>query len=500
MGLRYERNRHLGVLLQPQALRFKVKQAYRVEASALSVKPFDNIVEETVTVARRGHRKMQRVFVLDTDRNPLMPCHPARARALLKSGRASVYRRFPFTIIMHDRTLEKSEVQDVQIKIDPGSKTTGIALVANSKVVWGAEITHRGQAIRQKLADRRAARRGRRNRKTRYRPARFDNRTKPKGWLPPSLRSRIDNVMVWVTRLSGYAPVASISMELVRFDTQIMQNGKISGVEYQQGELAGYEVREYLLEKWGRKCAYCGAKDVPMEVEHIVPRSRGGSNRISNLTLACNACNQAKGSQTAFEYGYPQVQAQAKQPLRDAATVNASRWALWRKLSEIGLPLETGTGGRTKYNRVRQGYPKAHWIDAACVGVSGETVCIDPRINALSIKAVGRGRRQMCLMDRYGFPRTKPKAVKRVRGFQTGDMVKAVLSDGKKAGVYVGRVAVRAIGSFCITGQADGISWKHCRLLHHADGYEYSTLSAPGGAGSYPSPRLKAGVSRSIRP
>jgi hypothetical protein len=417
---------------------------------------------------------------------------------LLSSGRASVYRRFPFTIILHDRTLEESEVQDVQIKIDPGSKTTGVALVANSKVVWGAEIAHRGQAVRQKLADRRAIRSGRRHRKTRYRPARFDNRSKPKGWLPPSLRSRIDNVMAWVSRLSGYAPVASISMEIVKFDMQAMENGEIIGVEYQQGELAGYEVREYLLEKWGRKCAYCGAKDIPLEVEHIVPKSRGGSNRVSNLALACNACNQTKGNQTAAEYGHPQVQAQAKQPLKDAAAVNASRWALWRKLSEIGLPLETGTGGRTKYNRVRQGYPKVHWIDAACVGISGEAVHIDPRTNVLSIKAVGRGRRQMCAMNKYGFPRTKPKSAKRVHGFQTGDMVKAIVPSGKNAGTYVGRVAVRANGRFCITGQADGISWRHFRLLHQADGYEYSTLSAPVGAGSYPSPCLKAGVSRSI--
>lgn len=417
---------------------------------------------------------MQRVFVLDTDRNPLMPCHPARARELLRGGQASVYRRFPFTIILHDRTLEESEVQPIQVKIDPGSKTTGVALVTGDQVVWGAEITHRGEAVRQKLADRRSIRSGRRHRKTRYRPARFDNRRRPEGWLPPSLRSRIDNVMVWVGRLAGYAPVSSISMELVRFDTQIMQDAEISGVEYQQGELAGYEVREYLLEKWGRKCAYCGVKDVPLEIEHIIPKSRGGSNRISNLTLACNKCNQTKGSQTAAEYGHPQVQAQAKKSLKDVAAVNSSRWALWRRLSEIGLPLETGTGGRTKYNRTRHGYPKAHWIDAACVGVSGGNVRLDPKTQVLRIKATGRGSRQMCLNDKYGFPRTKPKLTKRVHGFQTGDMVKATVPTGKNAGSYVGRIAIRATGKFRITGQVDGVSWKYCRQLQRADGYEYN--------------------------
>lgn len=417
---------------------------------------------------------MQRVFVLDTNRNPLMPCHSARARELLKRGRASVYRRFPFTIILHDRTLEESAVQDVQVKIDPGSKTTGVALVANSEAVWGAEITHRGEAIRQKLADRRAVRSSRRHRKTRYRPARFSNRAKPKGWLPPSLRSRIDNIMTWAGKLSGCAPVASISMELVRFDTQIMQDAEISGVEYQQGELVGYEVREYLLEKWGRKCAYCGVKDVSLEVEHIVPRSRGGSNRVSNLALACNTCNQQKGNQTAADYGHPNVQAQAKQPLKDAAAVNASRWALWRKLSEIGLPLETGTGGRTKYNRTKQNYPKAHWIDAACVGISGETVCIDPKTSVISIRAVGRGQRQMCMMNKYGFPRARAKQFKRVHGFQTGDMVRAIVPTGKNAGTYSGRVAIRSNGDFRV-GSTDHINCRFCQSLHRADGYEYSS-------------------------
>lgn len=416
---------------------------------------------------------MQRAFVLDTDCNPLMPCHPARARELLKSRQASVYRRFPFTIILHDRTLDASEVQPVQVKIDPGSKTTGVALVAGDQVVWGAEITHRGEAIRQKLTDRRSIRSGRRHRKTRYRPARFDNRRRPEGWLPPSLRSRIDNVMVWVDRLAGYAPVSSISMELVRFDTQIMQDAEISGVEYQQGELAGYEVREYLLEKWGRKCAYCGVKDVPLEIEHITPKSRGGNNRVSNLTLACNKCNQTKGSQTAAEYGHPQVQAQAKKPLKDAAAVNASRWALWRRLSEIGLPMETGTGGRTKYNRSRQGYPKAHWIDAACVGVSGGNVRLDPKTQVLRIKATGRGSRQMCATDKYGFPKRHRGNEKRYLGYQTGDVVRAAVPVGKYAGKYLGRITIRRKPQFTLNGF--NVHPKYLCLVQRADGYEYNS-------------------------
>jgi 5-methylcytosine-specific restriction endonuclease McrA len=168
------------------------------------------------------------------------------------------------------------------------------------------------------------------------------------GWLPPSLESRVANLQTWERRLAWFAPVESISMELVKFDTQALQNPEISGVEYQQGELMGYEIREYLLEKWGRKCAYCGRTEVPLEVEHIVPKSRGGSNRVSNLTLSCHKCNREKGSRTAKEFGHPEIQAVARQPLKDAAAVNTTRWELWRRLSESGLPVHCGTGGQNQ--------------------------------------------------------------------------------------------------------------------------------------------------------
>jgi 5-methylcytosine-specific restriction endonuclease McrA len=433
------------------------------------------------------------VFVLDTNKHPQDPCHPAEARKLLRDGHAAVNRRFPFTIILKVAK-PNTEPAPIQLKLDPGSKATGIALVQNNRVIFAAELTHRGQAIRNALEKRRAIRRGRRARKTRYRQPRFNNRTRPKGWLAPSLKSRVDNIQTWFTKLLKIANITTISMELVRFDTQLLENAEISGVEYQQGELAGYEVREYLLEKFNRTCAYCGAKETPLEIEHITPRARGGSNRISNLALACHTCNQTKGSQTAAEFGHPEVQAKARQPLKDAAAVNATRWAIWRMLSATGLPIEAGTGGRTKFNRTTQGYPKAHWIDAACVGESGSGITLDPTLQALDIKAMGRGTRQMCRMDQYGFPRTTAKTAKRVNGFQTGDMVQAIVPTGKQAGTHNGRVVVRAKGSFRV-GKTDGIAHRHCRLIQRVDGYNYTNVS-PSKAISYPSPCLKAGVSR----
>ncbi len=421
---------------------------------------------------------MQRVFVLDKTKNPLMPCNSARARQLLKIGKAAVFRRHPFTIILKDR--EGGETQPVQFKLDPGSKTTGIAVVAEFKqglyCVWAGELNHRGQQIRDALLSRKQLRRGRRTRKLRYRQARFNNRTHPKGWLAPSLMSRVYNTQTWIRRLMRYAPVTHLAMELVKFNTQAMVNPEISGVEYQQGELWGYEVREYLLEKFGRRCVYCGAKDVPLEVEHIIPKSRGGSNRVSNLALACRPCNQEKGNQTADEFGHPNVQKLAKIPLKDASAVNATRWKLYETLQQFCLPIEIGTGGRTKYNRALQDYPKTHWLDAMCVGESGQSVYVSPNHQPLLIKAVGRGNRQMTKPDKYGFPRATRQCQKMYFGFQTGDMVKAVVTSGKKEGVYIGKVAVRANGYFNITTVTETIQGIHHRFFksfHKSDGYGY---------------------------
>ncbi len=417
---------------------------------------------------------MQRAFVLSSDRKPLDPCHPARARKLLKAGKAAVFRRYPFTVILKERTEAESITHGHRIKLDPGSKTTGLAVVqeGTNRVVWAAELTHRGQQIRNALLSRRQLRRSRRSRKTRYRKARFLNRRKLDGWLPPSLQSRVENIMTWVRRLTHFCPVTVISQELVKFDTQAIQNPEINGVEYQHGELAGYEVREYVLEKWGRKCAYCGAQNVPLQVEHIVPRTRGGSNRISNLTLSCEACNLKKGVKTAAEFGFPEIQAKARRPLKDVAAINSTRWVLFQRLKESGLAVEVGTGGRTKYNRSRLGLPKAHWIDAACVGASTPNDLRLQGITPLLIRARGHGTRQMCGTDKFGFPVRHRERYRSFMGFRTGDMVRAIVPSGKYAGSHVGRVAIRFRLRFRLNGF--DVHPRYLKVLHRNDGYEYA--------------------------
>ena len=426
---------------------------------------------------------MSKVFVLDANKQPLNPVHPGWARLLLKEGKAAVWRRYQFTIILK-RVVSSSTLVHLRLKIDPGARTTGLALVndANGEVVWAAELTHRGFAIKGLLDDRRAVRRSRRQRHTRYRPPRFANRRRPSSWIPPSLESRLANVLTWVARLRRLCELSAISLELIKFDLAAMQNPEIAGVEYQQGELMGYELRNYLLEKWQRRCAYCQKTDVPLQIEHIVPRAKGGSDRTSNLTLACEVCNQAKGNQDVREYlsGEPDILArllaQAKTPLRDAAAVNTARWALFERLKATGLPLETGSGGLTKYNRSQRTLPKTHWLDAACIGQSTPEHLETSQVVPLLIKATGHGNRQMCGV-KDGFPIRHRKRQKVHHGYQTGDLARAVVPAGKKAGTYVGRVLTRATGSFDVvtkTGRIEGISHRYCKPIHRNDGYSYA--------------------------
>lgn len=451
---------------------------------------------------------MSRTFVLDKNKNPLAPCTSARARILLSKGKASVFRVFPFTIILHNRI--GGEKQPLHYKIDQGSKTTGIALISQNKnqdlVIWACNLEHRGHTISQNLEKRSAIRGSRRSRKTRYRKPKWTNsmskaqmkhiNQRPKGWLAPSIRARLDNTINLFNKLNRFTNITNISIENVRFDMQKMQNTNIKGKEYQQGDLFQFEAKERLLYTYKHTCAYCGgaSKDSILELEHIIPKSKGGSNRFSNLSIACRKCNLDKGcllpeewllklkkSKSAINKKrvvlFSKVLKGVKPTLRDASAVNTIRNEIIRKFNH--LPIELGSGALTKYNRKQNKRSKDHWIDALSVGESGFTVNIENSLQPLTIKANGRGSRQMCRVNKYGFPRTKSKDSNACFGFKTGDIVKAIVTKGKKIGKYKGRVAVRSSGNFNITtteSTIQGVNHKYCRLLQKNDGYSYSNL------------------------
>ncbi len=426
------------------------------------------------------------VFVIDAERKPLNPISPARARELLTKQKAVVIRRYPFTIMLKAK-IETPTLKPLTLKLDPGSKVTGIAILEGERVIWAANLEHRGQQIKSDLTKRLSIRRTRRSRKTRYRQPRFSNRSRRQGWLAPSLLHRFLSIETWVKRLCKYSPITEIVMELVKFDTQKMQAETIEGVQYQQGTLWGYQVREYLLEKWGRCCAYCNSSGVPLQIDHIKPKSKGGSDRISNLTLACERCNLAKGNKPVEDFlkkdsaRLRKIRSMALQPLKDAAAVNSTRWALYSTLKAL-LPIKSSSGAQTKYNRLRFGLVKEHWIDASCTGDLNHIIFSTQQ--PLVIKASGWGKREMVTKNKYGFPVLNNEGNQALKtrspvqyGFRTGDIVRANVPKGKHQGVHLGRVSVRESGAFDVTtplGKLQSIRHKHCQPIHRKDGYSYS--------------------------
>ena len=435
--------------------------------------------------AREGHPA---VFVLDKHGTPVQPTTPARARKLLEQGRAVVARHTPFVIRLKDRTASESSVDGVELGIDPGSQHTGIAVFtareAERRGRFSLQIDHRGSTIQMKMQQRAAYRRGRRGRNLRYRAPRFLNRPKPKGWLAPGLRHRVETTMSWVDRLARWAPVREVHVERVAFDVHAISAGRpLEGAEYRHGTLYGTEAREYLLAKRVRACAYCGVTAVPLNIDHIRPRSRGGSDRVSNLCTACIPCNQAKGSRPIEEFlsssphQLARILAGAKAPLRDAAAVNSTRWALWSVLNDASPTVRAASGGRTKWNRNRNGLAKSHTLDALAVGNLDTITEIVTTV--LVAGCTGRGTYTRTRTDRYGFPRLRLPRQKQFFGFGTGDPARAVVQSGKSAGTHIGRIAVRASGSFNIH-TASGlytVRHKYFRLLQRADGYGYATPS-----------------------
>ena len=466
----------------------------------------------------RALKQTQRyVFVLDNNGEPLQPCQPARARKLLANDRARVHHLAPLAIRLVDRELADSTIFRVEIGTGHGSKTTGLPVFTNNqngcKGLVSLEIEHRGQLIHKKMQQRAGYRR-RRGSNPRYQPSRFNNRTRPKGWLAPSLKHRVGSTRSVVEKLRKWAPVIELHQELVRFDMQKMQNPEISGVEYQQGETAGYEVQEYLLSKVARMCVYSGATNTPLNIDQIHPRASGGSNRASNLALACIPCNQSKNDQPvekwlAIKYGKSKgaviaenVLARAKSPLRDAAAVNSTSWALYQELKNSGLPVLLSSGGRTKWNRHRLNGAKSHSLDALCVGAVDGVISYPDQL--LIAKTTGSGSYSRTRCDAYGFGRLATPGTKSVHGFYTGDHVRALVPRGKNAEVDVGRVAVRTSGSFNIQaghGPVAGISSRYCKVVTRHDdwGYSMQAEAAATAAATPPLlslPVLKVGVSR----
>ncbi len=380
------------------------------------------------------------IYVRSKTGQPLMPTRRhAKVWYWLRKGMARLVCREPFTIQLCFDTA--AYTQPVTVGVDTGSQTVGVAALANEEVLLQAEV-HLRLDVKQKLDRRRAYRRNRRSRKMRYRQVRGANRRRKAGWLAPSLRSKAEATIKAVRYVATLLPVCEVNVEVGSFDTQKMQNPEIAGREYQQGTLQGYHVREYVLTKWHRRCCYCGATGVPLQLEHITPKARGGSDRVSNLALACEACNVKKGVQTAAEFGYPKVQAQAKSSLKDAAHVSSLKTALVAQLREqFGHnQVRVTYGYETKYKRIQVlNLPKSHTTDAVAIACRiGEVVKPSPLV--FHLRCVPRGNYQL-----YKGKRSEQKvwAPKKVHGWKLYEVVQAKGQTG-----YIG--GRRITGAFVI--------------------------------------------------
>ena len=303
------------------------------------------------------------VYVLSKDGHPLMPTERCgKVRRMLKFGLAKVIRRCPFTIQLTYETT--NVVQEVNLGIDAGSKTIGLSATTESKELFASNVTLRNDIV-DLLSTRRENRRTRRNHKTRYRKARFNNRNKSDGWLTPSIINKINTHIKVVADAYKILPIKNIIVETASFDIQKIKNPEIQSVEYQQGEqLDFWNVREYVLFRDNHTCQCCKgkSKDKILNVHHIESRKTGG-NAPNNLITLCEYCHKQ------YHLGNIKLPNTAKRSasFKDAAFMGIMRWTFYEQLKSMYPCVSMTFGYITKNTRMTSNLPKEHYVDARCI-------------------------------------------------------------------------------------------------------------------------------------
>lgn len=301
------------------------------------------------------------VYVQSKNGNPLMPTvRYGKVRRMLKEGNAKVVCAMPFTIqLTYDG---KEYVQPVSLGIDAGSVHIGVSATTQNKEVYASQVELRTD-IQKLIATRHETRRTRRNRKTRYRKARFNNRKRKEGWIAPSIRNKVDAHINVIRKVKRILPVTSITIEVASFDMAKIKNDAINGFEYQQGEQLGFwNVREYVLARDGHKCQCCRGKsnDPVLNVHHIESRKTGG-NAPNNLVTLCETCHKN------YHKGLVKLNVKRGKSLRDAAAMSIMRWYVYNKAKEVFENVKLTYGYITKNTRIHSNVVKTHVADARCV-------------------------------------------------------------------------------------------------------------------------------------
>ena len=357
------------------------------------------------------------VYVLSKTGQPLMPTeNHAKVRVLLKQQKARVITNCPFTI----QLLYKSTTctQPISLGIDAGSKHIGISATTENEVLYESDVTLRNDIV-DLLSARRVLRRTRRNRKTRYRKARFDNRVhgKNKGWLAPSVKQKVDSHLMVVNKVCRMLPITKVIVETASFDIQKIKNPDISGTDYQQGEQLGFwNVREYILFRDGHECQCCHgkSKDPVLNVHHIESRRTGG-NAPNNLITLCETCHKGyhRGTVTLPKTIHRGMR------FKNAAFMGIMRWAFYNRLKELyvakGIFVALTYGYITKNTRIEHGLPKEHCVDARCISGHPDAIppkevfyqkkvrCHNRQIHKLTINKGGARKRNQTSYDVHGY-------------------------------------------------------------------------------------------------
>ena len=386
----------------------------------------------------------------------------AKVRVLLKSGKAKVVKKCPFTIqLLYDST---NHTQKVTLGVDSGSRHIGISATTKDKVLFEADVELRNDIV-DLLSTRRELRHSRRNRKIRYRKPRFDNRKRKDIWLAPSVQQKVDSHLTMIEKVRKILPISDIVAEVASFDIQKIKNPSISGAEYQQGEqLDFWNVREYVLFRDGHTCQCCKgkSKDKILNVHHIESRKTGG-DAPNNLITLCETCH------TGYHKGTVKLPKTIHRGMsfRDATFMGIMRWAFYNKLKEIYPNVSLTYGYITKHTRIENDLPKDHYIDARCISGNPKAVSSGEVFYYKKVRCHNRQIHKAKILK--GGIKKRNQAPYEVKGFRLYDKV---LWKGQKCFIFgrrsTGRMDLRLLDGTHINAS---VGYKNLKLLNMCSNY-----------------------------
>lgn len=416
------------------------------------------------------------VFVINKHGEKLMPCKQSKARKLLRDKKAKIIKHNPFTIqLLHGSSGYK---QPINLGIDLGAKHIGVAITSQNNVLVKGEIELR-QDVKSLLETRKIYRKSRRNRKTRYRPARFLNRvsSKKKGWLPPSILSRIDNTFMWIDRFTDSLPNPKLSIEVGKFDVAKMINPEIEGVDYQKGQTYGYyDVRYFVFARDSYTCQVCKKKDKVLQTHHIKYVSEGGSNRADNLVTVCTDCHTSKNHKRGGVFYDWMINSKKTKTYKEATFMNTLRQRVFTKYPDATITY----GSITTPTRKELGLEKTHYNDA--IAISGIQYINKNVYTVFKIKQFRKKKRSLheatARKGRKTPNRTQKRNSKNTKyqdGFYLNDKVKVFNKIGFVSGFTNGGCYVKDIDGEYINipdKTYKQVGYKHLEFICHNNNWQ----------------------------